>query len=427
MTLVEEPHRLLITTPDQADKHLVTEVYPVADLLLGQQVAGPPLLADPYLDCEEAARARIRSKLQRPMTVAFEHEPLVKVIEHFAKALDDVVFLDRRALEEASLEEDTPVDANWHDVPAKESLRWILDKLKLDYMVDHEALIITTPDRTERNCRVRLHSGCGIVHKTSPEETNAAEPQIWGMGGFGGGMGGMMGGMGGSGDGPGAGGMGGGSFGGGPAASHSGSRGGVNAGPSPYVISVIPTDDGSPPAAEDSTRLGEEPEPAEEPPEKPESPASGAGSGALALGIQQSQLGGAGQRNLDGITDLLTSTIRPTAWNYAGGPSSIEFFEPSLAFVINATDEGARRGRGPVGAVAANSRAGGSQARDQAHPRGSGPDGADYDFLIDLITSTVKPTSWDSVGGPGSIAAERSRRPWSFRKRRMFMMRCIIC
>ena len=28
---------------------------------------------------------------------------------------------------------------------------------------------------------------------------------------------------------------------------------------------------------------------------------------------------------------------------------------------------------------------------------------ADFDSLIDLITSTVKPTSWDEVGGPGSI------------------------
>ena len=39
---------------------------------------------------------------------------------------------------------------------------------------------------------------------------------------------------------------------------------------------------------------------------------------------------------------------------------------------------------------------------------GSGPMGgaanADFDSLIDLITTTVQPTSWDTVGGPGSIA-----------------------
>jgi general secretion pathway protein D len=44
-------------------------------------------------------------------------------------------------------------------------------------------------------------------------------------------------------------------------------------------------------------------------------------------------------------------------------------------------------------------------------PTGNGPGGlggatqADFDSLIDLITSTVKPTTWDTVGGPGSIAS----------------------
>ena len=28
----------------------------------------------------------------------------------------------------------------------------------------------------------------------------------------------------------------------------------------------------------------------------------------------------------------------------------------------------------------------------------------DFDSLIELITSTIKPTTWDGVGGPGSIA-----------------------
>jgi hypothetical protein len=31
-------------------------------------------------------------------------------------------------------------------------------------------------------------------------------------------------------------------------------------------------------------------------------------------------------------------------------------------------------------------------------------DMADFDSLIDLITSTIQPTTWDAVGGPGSIA-----------------------
>lgn len=42
---------------------------------------------------------------------------------------------------------------------------------------------------------------------------------------------------------------------------------------------------------------------------------------------------------------------------------------------------------------------GGGFARDEA---------GDFQSLIDLITSTVEPTSWDEVGGPGSIALNRN-------------------
>ena len=37
----------------------------------------------------------------------------------------------------------------------------------------------------------------------------------------------------------------------------------------------------------------------------------------------------------------------------------------------------------------------------------SGPGQADFDALVDIITSTVQPTTWDEVGGPGSINASQ--------------------
>jgi len=68
-----------------------------------------------------------------------------------------------------------------------------------------------------------------------------------------------------------------------------------------------------------------------------------------------------------------------------------------LAFVrplpaAEATSAGGTSGGSPAPATgkAVAARGGGAQP--------------DFDSLIDLITSTVKPTSWDSVGGPGSIA-----------------------
>ena len=47
---------------------------------------------------------------------------------------------------------------------------------------------------------------------------------------------------------------------------------------------------------------------------------------------------------------------------------------------------------------------------DLVLPEGAPDDAeADFDSLIDLITSTIKPTSWDEVGGPGSISQFANR------------------
>ena len=43
------------------------------------------------------------------------------------------------------------------------------------------------------------------------------------------------------------------------------------------------------------------------------------------------------------------------------------------------------------------------RATRETAPRGGGAQ-ADFDSLIELITATVRPTSWDEVGGPGSVS-----------------------
>lgn len=70
----------------------------------------------------------------------------------------------------------------------------------------------------------------------------------------------------------------------------------------------------------------------------------------------------------------------------------------------------------PLTMVADNNSAGNSMSLAQQYSAGgrpsmaSGPGGmgggveADFDTLIELITQTIEPTSWDEIGGPGSIA-----------------------
>jgi len=208
LVLVEEPHRLLITTPEEAETRLTTEVYPLADLLVTDRVADVDLLVNPYYDHEAAVNARIRSKLKQPTSVEFVEKPLAEVARHFAKQLDEAVLIDSRALDQVGIGGDTPVSASLHDVPAKHLLHWILDEFELTYSVRGEALIITTPEEEECYLTTRLHSGRGVVY-----EYPVPEGSIGGYGGMGGGMGmGMAigGGMGGSFGGGMGGGMGGG-------------------------------------------------------------------------------------------------------------------------------------------------------------------------------------------------------------------------
>ena len=60
--------------------------------------------------------------------------------------------------------------------------------------------------------------------------------------------------------------------------------------------------------------------------------------------------------------------------------------------------------------LAQMSSSGSTTGPSKSMPMGFGPGGlgggamADFDSLIELITSTVRPTTWDAVGGPGSIA-----------------------
>lgn len=61
-------------------------------------------------------------------------------------------------------------------------------------------------------------------------------------------------------------------------------------------------------------------------------------------------------------------------------------------------------------AILAQASSGSTTGPTKSGLNGMGPGGAgggveaDFDALIDLITSTVRPTTWDAVGGPGSIA-----------------------
>ena len=395
LTLEEEPHRLLITSRDEAESRITTEVYPIADLLSTDRVADRGLLADPYMDCEEAARARICAKLQRPTSMTFREKPLREVVDEFAKALDDTVLVDGRALEDAGIGLDVPVTAAWRDVPIRESLRWILRDAELTYVVRNEALIITTPDQAEGQPEVRLHSARGVLYEYPVPANDSLSPGMGGMGGMGGGMGGGLFGGGGS--------FGGGFFGGGSFGGMGGGMGGAiasdpNAGKMSTGGDSEAVEEPQPDVAEASQTVS------------PRQRSAEAVSPAGPLPEQREEQQYA--CDADSIVNTVTNTVKPQSWDGVGGPGSMCLFEPTLDLVINATGDvheeidvllDRLRKLPPV----VGTKAGWRPAR--AHPLGSEDDGWDFDSVIDMVTTTVLPQQWDEVGGSGSIAPDEPR------------------
>ena len=402
LALVEEPHMLRITTTESAEQLVTTEVYPLADLLAANQAPDPQQLSNPYLDCELSARQRIKAKLQRPMSVDFKNEPLRAVVKHFAAVLDDTVLLDCRALKEAGIGFDTPVTASWRNVPAKESLQEILHQSRLDYVFRNEALVITTREAAEQLLTVRLHSGIGVVSEWpmpawqessgaggAPFVVSVVPSGFGGMGGMGGGFGGGMGG----------GGFFGGAGGGGGGASADASFGGRHGTGGGMGTPGSGISSGGDPSLEDET--------AEADAQLTPWPGAGAPGAAPGIGISGP---GRMQYDHDGIGEMVHSTIQPTTWDEVGGPGNIAFFTPTLDFVCAATEEV----HDQIDALFDSLRqlpselaAAGSVRPAKAAPIDQDFSG-DFDSPIDLIHSTVSPTTWDEVGGPGSIAPDRS-------------------
>ncbi|MCO6453818.1 MAG: hypothetical protein J5I93_00765, partial [Pirellulaceae bacterium] len=439
LVLVEDDDRLLITTQEETEGRQTTRLLPVDDLLISDRATPlERLAADPREQLKLDAEQRLRRRLLQPLSIDLREVPLEKALQEFQTLLGDNLLVDLRGLRDIGQAIDAPVTVLARQLEAGKALRRMLAELDLDYRLDHEAIVVTTTEEIERNLKTRLHSGRGVVVSWPSLEPalepgaspmNPWAPGAWGfrggwfgrgvsggLGGMGGGGfaggGGGFGGMGGGGGlGGGGGGFGGGGFAGGLGGSLGAPSGGVFGGPAgeqaeqptermsqggtgdfdpldtpaPSVTSVIPVVNGDEPAAGSSS-----------------TPAAGPGLGSPA---EQTY-----QPDADSLIAAITSIVDPIQWDEVGGPSSIEFFPPTLDLVVSGSDqlhEEIERFLAELRErpLALGDRAG---ARLAEPPRVSASEvsPADLDGLILLLTSTVRVEDWEDVGGPNGIQAD---------------------
>ena len=110
--------------------------------------------------------------------------------------------------------------------------------------------------------------------------------------------------------------------------------------------------------------------------------------------------------DFDTPINMITSSIAPTQWMDAGGPASIEAWDPTLDFVVAAPDQIHEE----IEALFEKLRNMPVELDDQVggrlldQPSEIGPsDPPDFDSLHQLIINTVLPQKWNDVGGACSL------------------------
>ncbi len=309
LMVVEESRRLNITTKTDGIGTRRQVLFPVQDLITKDPKFDLSDLQDPVFDREQQFLQRIETKLKKSITVHFNAATLDDLVARLQRELDENILIDKAKLEEESIATDaTDIDCEYDNVPVGEVLTWLLDTKNMTYVLEHEAIRLTTKTGGISSRRALVYPAYGLLFRDAKPGRRQPRPQ-W--------MGGGMGGFGGAMFGGGMGGMGGGMGGGGGAFVDS------NAGPSPLIDAFSNDSDDSAPGQPDA-----QPAQAEEMTDSQWQPGqfddqSGANIADIMVQIQQ-QTGGPPD----------------SPWMEADGEGgNISFFFPSLCYVFRQTRE----------------------------------------------------------------------------------------
>lgn len=105
---------------------------------------------------QSESEAKIRAAFDIPTTEIFLECPLEEVCDLISDTHKIPILLDRRALEEAGLTSDTPVNVDVKNISLRSLLRLIGKDLDLTYVVADEVLQITTIKAAERNLATKM-------------------------------------------------------------------------------------------------------------------------------------------------------------------------------------------------------------------------------------------------------------------------------
>ena len=170
-----------ITTPSTA---LINDVPPVTSAptpvfaptpALGTQIVAEPKVE--FYPVPTEAERRIDEALETRTSVDFNETPLKTVAAFMRETLNGKVEiqLDRRALEDAGVSEDTPVTRTIGDLPVRSVLQLILDDFDLTFLVQNDILMITTEDEAETELFTRTYPVADLLVAAPTQPGNTVQ------------------------------------------------------------------------------------------------------------------------------------------------------------------------------------------------------------------------------------------------------------
>jgi serpin B len=110
-----------------------------------------------------AAKVSVRQALDKRVELKYEELPLDQVAKDLHEKLDIPVHVDRKALTDVSIGDDTPVTFAVANVSAKSAIRMMLRDLGLTTVIRDEVLWITTPEEAESKLETRVFDVADLV------------------------------------------------------------------------------------------------------------------------------------------------------------------------------------------------------------------------------------------------------------------------
>lgn len=175
------------------------------ELLVVETPKPPRVTLHEQLEVTASRRDRIESALRQEVDLNYIDTEFKAALQSLSERLEVPIYIDESSLSDAGVDVDEPIDFRISGVSLADALDLLGGKYPIDYVVDHNLLIMTSRAAADRRMETRVYdfdrlSSDGELNDLSRVITRCVQPESWRLttsGPWGGGGGGGMGGAGG--------------------------------------------------------------------------------------------------------------------------------------------------------------------------------------------------------------------------------------